>query len=110
MLRKTWGEQLVGGFGIGLVFGLIMFGVVVLGATLIIGLASVSSALMLVGIVALVLAVGAIALVSSALSGIYTAAVYRYATTGEAGDFGTEALAGAFRQKAPSRLGGMLGR
>ena len=110
MLRKTWGEQLVGGFGIGLVFSLIMFVVVIIGATLIVGLAAVSSSLMIVGIIALVLAVGAIALVSSALSGIYTAAVYRYATTGEAGQFGTETLAGAFRQKEPSRVGGLLGR
>lgn len=110
MLRKTWGEQLVGGFGIGLVFSVIMFAVVLIGMTIIVGLAAVSGALMVAGIVGLVVAVGAIALVSSALSGIYTAAVYRYATTGEAGEFGTETLAGAFRQKEPGRLGGMLGR
>ena len=110
MLRKTWGEQLVGGFGIGLVFSVIMVVVVVIGATIIVGLASISSTLMFVGIAALVLAVGAIALVASALSGIYTAAVYRYATTGEAGQFGTDALATAFRQKEPSRMGGLLGR
>jgi hypothetical protein len=110
MLRKTWGEQLVGGFGIGLVFSVIMVVVVVIGVTIIVGLASVSSALMFVGIAALVLAVGVLALVASALSGIYTAAVYRYATTGEAGQFGTDALAGAFRQKEPSRMGGLLGR
>ena len=110
MLKKTWGEQLVGGFGIGLVFGLIMLAVGIIGGAIIVGLAAVSTALMVVGIVALILAVGAVALVASALGGIYTAAVYRYATTGEAGEFGTDALAGAFRQKEPGRLGGLIGR
>jgi uncharacterized protein DUF6159 len=110
MLKKTWGEQLVGGFGIGLVFGLIMFAVAIIGAAIIVALASVSTSLMVVGIVALILALGAVGLVASALGGIYTAAVYRYATTGEAGEFGTTALAGAFRQKEPGRLGGLLGR
>ena len=110
MLKKTWGEQLVGGFGIGLVFGLIMFAVAVIGGAIIVGLAAISTSLMFVGIVALILALGAVALVASALGGIYTAAVYRYATTGEAGEFGTNALAGAFRQKEPGRLGGLVGR
>lgn len=110
MLKKTWGEQLVGGFGLGLVFGLIMFAVAVIGGAIIVGLAAISTTLMFVGIVALILALGAVALVASALGGIYTAAVYRYATTGEAGEFGTTALAGAFRQKEPGRLGGLVGR
>ena len=110
MLKKTWGEQLVGGFGIGLVFGLIMFAVAIIGAAIIVGLASISTSLMIVGIVALILALGAVALIASALGGIYTAAVYRYATTGEAGEFGTDALGGAFKQKAPGRLGGLIGR
>lgn len=110
MLKKTWGEQLVGGFGIGLVFGLIMFAIAIVGGAIIVALASVSTSLMVVGIVALILALGAVALVASALGGIYTAAVYRYATTGEAGEFGTNALAGAFRQKEPGRLGGIIGR
>ena len=109
MLRKTWGEQLVGGFGIGLVFGLIMIAVAIVGGTLIVGLAAISTSLMMVGIVLLILAIGVVALVSAALSGIYTAAVYRYATTGQAGEFGTDALAGAFRQKGAA-LGGIAGR
>jgi Family of unknown function (DUF6159) len=110
MLKKTWGEQLVGGFGIGLAFGLIMFAVAIIGAALIVGLAAISTPLMFVGIVLLIMALGAVGLVAAALGGIYTAAVYRYATTGEAGDFGTDALSAAFRQKEPSRVGGLLGR
>ena len=109
LLRKTWGEQLLGGFGIGLVFSLIMAAIVLIGGALIVGLAGVSTSLMVVGVFALVLVVGAVALVATALSGIYTAAVYRYATTGEAGDFGTAAMQAAFRQKQPGRLGGLVG-
>jgi hypothetical protein len=109
LLRKTWGEQLLGGFGIGLVFSLIMAAIVLIGAALIVGLAAVSTSLMVAGIFVLVLVVGAVALVATALSGIYTAAVYRYATTGEAGDFGTATMQAAFRQKQPGRLGGLVG-
>jgi len=110
LLRKTWGEQLLGGFGLGLVFGLIMIGVALLGGLVIVALAAVSTSLLVVGIVALTLALGAVALIASALGGIYTAAVYRYATTGEAGNFGTEAMQAAFRNKQPGVLGGVLGR
>ena len=109
LLRKTWGEQLIGGFGLGLVFAVIMFGVGLLGILVIAALSAVSESLLIVGIFALVLALGAIALVASALGGIYTAAVYRYATTGEAGSFGTDAMQAAFRQRQPSRLGGLIG-
>jgi hypothetical protein len=109
LLRKTWGEQLIGGFGLGLVFSLIMFGVGLLGVLVIVGLGAISETLLVVGIFGLVLALGAIALVASALGGIYTAAVYRYATTGEAGAFGTDAMQAAFRQKNASRLGGLVG-
>jgi hypothetical protein len=37
--------------------------------------------------------------VSSALRGVYTAALYRYATTGEAAYFDAASLGGAFRSK-----------
>ena len=40
-----------------------------------------------------------IALVSSALQGVYTAALYRYAMTGEAGYFAPEIMGNAFRPK-----------
>lgn len=109
LLRKTWGEQLIGGFGLGVVFSLIMLGVALVGGAVIVALVSVSESLLVFGIFALILALGVVGLVASALGGIYTAAVYRYATTGEAGDFGTETMQGAFRQKPASRLGGLIG-
>ncbi len=100
LLRRTWGEQLVGNVGIGLVFGLIGLAVMLLGVALIVGLAQVSFALAVVGVVVVILAVGAIALVGAAVSGIFTASLYRYATKGDAGQmYRTETLAAAFKPK-----------
>jgi hypothetical protein len=99
LLRKTWGEQLIGAGGIGLVFGLIVTVAVLVGMALTVLLASISGFLAVVAVVATVLAVGAIALIGSALGGIYTASLYRYATTGDANAFGAEAMAAAFRTK-----------
>jgi hypothetical protein len=62
-----------------------------------------------VGIVVVVLAVGAISLVGAALSGIYTASLYKYATTGESGAFEADVMTAAFKQKAGG-VGGLLGR
>ena len=100
LLRKTWGEQLVGNVGISLVFGLLTLAVVLLGVLLIVALGSLAPALAIIGIVALILVVAAIALVGAAVSGIFTASVYRYATKGDAGTmFSGETLAASFRPK-----------
>ena len=59
-----------------------------------------SIALVIVAIGGLVLVLIGLGLFSSALNGIYTAAVYRYATEGQASDFfDTELVQNAFRQK-----------
>jgi len=100
LLRKTWGEQIIGNVGIGLVFGLLMAVVLLLGGLLVVFLAQASIALAIAGVVALVLVVGVIALVGSALGGIFTASVYRYATKGDGGPmYDNQVLATAFRQK-----------
>lgn len=109
LLRSTWGEQLIGGGGIGLVFGLAVVLVLVIGLALVAALFVVAPALGIAAIVALVLAVGAISLVGAALGGIYTASLYRYATTGEAGAFGADAMTAAFTTRK-SGLRGMLGQ
>jgi len=100
-LKKTWGEQIAGNLGMGLAFGLISLGTLAAGILLLVAAAATESAV-LIGFVAvlLVLAFVAIALVSSALSGVYAAAVYRYAAEGQSGAFFTPAMVkGAFRAK-----------
>jgi len=85
LLRTTWGEQVVGNVGIGLVFGLASAGVAIV-AGLLFGLvvdASVAAAIAVIA-VALV-AIGALALLGTTLQAVFTASVYRYATTGDGG-------------------------
>jgi len=110
LLRKTWGEQIIGGSGIGLVFGLIAFLAIILGGVVIAAFAAIAWQLAVLAVIATILAVGAISLIGAALSGIYTASLYRYATTGDAGAFGTDALSAAFRQRQPGRVASLLGQ
>ncbi len=100
-LRKTWGEQIVGAAGMGAVFGLISFGVVLLGIALFVAAAATQSpALMIAVAVGFVLTLMTLVLVSSTLGGIYAAAVYRYAAEGDAGTFfSAEQVRGAFQRK-----------
>jgi hypothetical protein len=107
LLKRTWGEQIVGNLGIGGVFGLLTLAVFVIGAPVIALAASTQSIILLAGaIVLVVLALALVGLVGGALSGIYQAAVYSYASTGQVGGgFRPELVQGAFRPKQPSRLG-----
>jgi hypothetical protein len=100
-LRKTWGEQIVGNLGIGAVFGLITFGTIVAGVLLFVGAAATESIALMVTVGAMtVLALMTIALIGSALGGVYAAAVYRYAAEGEVGTFFRPTMVqAAFRQK-----------
>ena len=108
LLRRTWGEQLIGNIGIGIVFTLIGLVVVLLGGLLIVVLAQIAPVLAIAGVVLVVVAVGLVALIGAAVSGIFTASLYRYATKGDAGPlFRGETMAGAFRSKsgpAPATL------
>ncbi|CAG0934553.1 hypothetical protein TFLX_03541 [Thermoflexales bacterium] len=101
LLRKTWGEQIVGNLGIGFVFGLIFFGVILLFVPVITAVVATKSiALIVAAIGGLVLLLIGLGLFSSALNGIYTAAVYRYATEGQVGEyFEADLVQNAFRQK-----------
>ena len=83
LLKRTWGENAIGNVGIGVAFGMITLGVILVGGLLAYALAQVS---MVLGV--LVAVVGVIALLllgvyQAALSGIYSAALYRYATEHE---------------------------
>ena len=109
LLRKTWGEQIIGGTGIGVVFTLIALFAIIAGTVLAVAFATFSWQLTVLAVIATVLAVGAITLVGAALSGIYTASLYRYATTGDAGAFGTDAMTAAFKEKKAGAVAGLLG-
>ena len=101
LLKTTWGENLIGNGGLGLALGLLNLGVLVVGGGLAMFLAS--QGLLWLAVAAVVLAglgVLGIALIQSALGGIYSAALYRYAVQGNApAGFDGVLLQGAFQRK-----------
>jgi hypothetical protein len=101
LLKKTWGEQIIGNLGIGVVLTLAFLAMVALfGGALALAVSSSSTPLILGVVAVFILAAVLLSLVGSALSAIYTAAVYRYATEGEPGGmFAPELVRGAFRAR-----------
>lgn len=101
LLKETWGEQIVGNLSVGFIFGLISFLVILAGVPLVIAaVVSGSVALIVTAVAVVILLLMGISLVSSTLSGIYTAAVYRYATTGDTGGyFDADMVKDAFKLK-----------
>ena len=101
LLKKTWGENLIGQGGVGLVFGLIFFGVILAGGAAIVAVAMTGNGVLTVLVVAIVIAVLLLAgLTQAALSGIYSAALYRHATgAGDSEGFDAQLLGQAFRPK-----------
>ena len=101
LLKETWGEQIAGNLSVGFIFGLVFFLAILVGVPVII-MAAISEnvALIITAVALFVLLLMLISLVSSTLSGIYTAAVYRYATTGDTGGyFDANMVKDAFKQK-----------
>ena len=101
LLRKTWGENLIGQAGLGIAFGFIFFAVIVF-CFVIFGLAIATNSVAVIvtaGVVCLI-AIAMTALIQAALGGIYAAALYRYATKGEQTQgFAPETLKLAFAPK-----------
>ena len=105
LLKKTWGEQIIGNAGIGLVFGLLGFAVAVVGIGL--GVLIMSAGVVVLGIAVIAVAVIVIMVISllgATLRGIYAAALYEYAVGGATGAFDQEMLAGAFQPKRSRRV------
>jgi hypothetical protein len=102
LLKRTWGENLIGNVGIGLAFGLLTILVVLAGMALVFLAISTHSVSVVVATVALcIAAVLTLAVIQGALHGIYSAAVYRYAEEGDAGiGFDKALVADAFKIKA----------
>ena len=102
LLKKTWGENLIGNGGIGLVFAFIWVGLIVVAVAL--GGSAIAARSAALGITfgaLMVLAFVLLALIQAALQGIYSAALYRYAEDGEGtAAFDRQTLENAFRIKA----------
>jgi uncharacterized protein DUF6159 len=93
IFRQRWGEQLVGNASIGVALFIVMIPAVIL--CTVVATVSVPLAVVL-GVVAF----GALIAVGGALSGIFNAALYRYATVGElSGPFRADDLNAAFRPR-----------
>ncbi|MGZ5061777.1 MAG: DUF6159 family protein [Usitatibacter sp.] len=101
LLKKTWGENVIGQVGLSAAFGFIFLGVIVCAIALVLAaFASQSIFLIVAAFVVTIIAIGTTGLVQSALTGIYAAALYRYATTGESTQgFDAAALKLAFAPK-----------
>jgi len=96
LFRKTWGQTVVGEAGIGLAATVCVIATIIVGAIL----SMVLGPLMIVGIILTVLAVVGMVAYFSTLQGVYKAALYRFATTGQAtGGFAPEQLGGAFHAR-----------
>lgn len=103
ILKKTWGENVVGQAGMGVAFALIHFLIVVCGIALVVAAAMTGSGALIGLAVFVVVAVLILAaLVQSALGGIYSAALYRYASQGgvASNGFDSNVLHMAFAPKA----------
>ena len=100
LLKKTWGEQVIGNSGIGSVFGLLIVLVIFCSVPLLILAASVSPVALIGALSVVVFTVISLAILNAALSSIYTAAVYLYAAEGATGSsFQPSMIQGAFRAK-----------
>ena len=92
-LKRTWGEQIAGNIGLGAIFGLVAFSLIIpLVLLSILTIQAEAIALLISVIVVFVFIFVMLGLISSALGGIYTAAVYRYAAEGSSDSFFDAAL------------------
>jgi hypothetical protein len=105
LFRKTWGENMVVRFSVGLIFFLL--GLVGIAP---IALVAATRSLPIIVIVSVVVVLywAALAIMSAALTGIFSVALYNYASTGALpAVYSQDLVVGAFQ---PKRKRGLLGR
>ena len=99
VFKRTWGENLAGNYGLGWAMFLLFMAWSVGSVGVMIGLATVAP----VAVLPVMLIAGAgylfLMVLASALHGVYTAALYRYAMTGDAGVFDGQVVGNAFSPK-----------
>jgi hypothetical protein len=107
LFKKTWGENLIAQVG----FGLLGFLAALPGVIIGIGLIAIGEpATFVAGSAILVIWIAAVAVIMSALNGIFRTALYLYASTGEVpAAVPTETIENAFRHKGKG-ISGALGR
>jgi len=102
MLKDTWGEQIAGNFSIGAVFTLIILFTIITGVVVTVALSALTGSIPLIvtSAVFFILIIIGLAFINTTLSGIYAAAVYRFAA-GKESDlfFKPDLVQGAFREK-----------
>jgi Family of unknown function (DUF6159) len=97
IFRQRWGEQFIGNASLGLALFLIAIPLVAVSALVV-------AAVPVLGIALMVLTVAALVSLGGAMSGVFNAALYRFATTGEAGGgFSSADLSSAFRPRRGGR-------
>jgi hypothetical protein len=101
LIKKTWGESIVGGGSIFLVF--LAIGLVACIGIFVIWVISSST---LLAVALLVIVVAVLAVVASAMQGIFVTALYTYAKTGKIpSSFNKDLIANAFMPKQGSKQG-----
>ena len=102
-LKRTWGEELTGLGGIGIIQFLAMFaGILLFGGMIYIGISTELYPVAWFGGILMVIWLLVVGLFCSALSGVFRTALYRYAMFGEtSAGFSQDLLENAFKQKKP---------
>ncbi|MFA5991491.1 MAG: DUF6159 family protein [Candidatus Doudnabacteria bacterium] len=96
MIRKTWGETIIVNFGVGLFFGLIIFGLTAMAVGVMVIFHTLPIFFISLGlyIVAMII----LSIVSTTLSSIFKLALYNYAHTGQVPvGFSSEVVTGAIQ-------------
>lgn len=108
LFKKTWGEQVIGNGGVGLVFGVAFMLLLFIGMFLVQPLVAAHRWVEALPIIAVIVMVGLVlAALQAVVQGVYKAALYRFATTGQtASGFTPEQMQGSFAPKgqAPPRM------
>lgn len=105
--KRTWGENVVGNGGIGIlgVIGMLI-GLVVCGPIVFVGVSNENTPMIVAGVALFVVWMVIVSVFTAAMNGVFRTALYRYAMLGEEpAGFTHDQIAGAFRPKG-GRLGG----
>jgi len=100
LIKKAWGEDVIGSVGIGFIFGFVTFLLILLGIfCVILAVASHAFGIAIALGLLFLIAIGVCALAQTTMQGIYSAALYRYADGDSTSGIDKALLASAFRPR-----------